>query len=307
MLPTLINEPFSDPNWIYETKWDGYRAVCFISNREHRLVSRNQIDMTAAFPELAEVSKSLNAKTAILDGEIVALGANGLPSFQMLQGRLGLKGAKSGRSSSGRIIFYVFDLIYHDGFDLQPCALIDRKDLLSGILRQANSVRYSDHIEEQGSILYEKAAELGIEGIVAKKRDSRYVQGRTREWLKIKPERTAEVVICGYTDPQNSRQYFGGLVTGVYDRGKLVYSGRVGGGFSAERLKQAFAKLQAVRADSSPFATTIPVKDVHWVKPALVAEVKYLERTNAGELRHPVFLRWRTDKNPEECSLEQFA
>ena len=307
MLPTLINEPFSDPNWIYETKWDGYRAICFVSSGEHRLVSRNQIDMTAAFPELGDVSRSLNARIAILDGEIVALGADGLPSFQMLQGRLGLKGGKRSRSRSGRIVFYAFDLIYHDGFDLQSCALVDRKDLLSRILQQTNSVRYSDHFEEQGTVLYEKAAELGIEGIVAKKRASRYVQGRTREWLKIKPEKTAEVVICGYTEPQNSRQYFGGLVTGVYDRGTLVYSGRVGSGFSDDRLKEAFQKLNAVRTESSPFATAIPVKDVHWVNPSLVAEVRYLERTNAGELRHPVFLRWRTDKSPDECSLDQFV
>ena len=262
--------------------------------------------MTAAFPELAEVIRALKTKNAVVDGEIVAFGADGLPSFQMLQGRLGIKGAKRSASHKSRIIYYSFDLLYYDGLDLQHCALVDRKELLRDTLQQTASVRYSDHVEEQGTVLYEKAAEMGLEGIVAKKRKSRYVQGRTKEWLKIKPDRTADVVICGYTDPQNTRQYFGGLVTGVYDGARLIYSGRVGGGFSEDRLKQAFEKLQAVKTNASPFATAIPVKDVHWVKPALVAEVKYLERTNAGELRHPVFLRWRADKDPRECSIDQF-
>ena len=306
MLPTLIDESFSDPEWIYETKWDGYRALCFISNGEHRLVSRNQIDMTAAFPELSGVCGNVTAKTAVIDGEIVALRPNGLPSFQLLQGRLSTRNAKGSRSRVGRIIYYAFDLVYCDGFNLKQCALVDRKDLLKSILQQAPFVRYSDHIDEEGNKLYQVAAEAGLEGIVAKRRDSSYIEGRTKEWLKIKPERTACLIVCGYTDPQNSRQYLGGLIVGAYDRGDLVYSGRVGSGFSGEGLKEAFETLQPLRTTESPFATGIPVKDVSWVRPALVAEVRYLERTNAGELRHPVFVRWRKDKNPEDCALEQF-
>jgi bifunctional non-homologous end joining protein LigD len=145
-----------------------------------------------------------------------------------------------------------------------------------------------------------------MEGIVAKKRDSPYAQGRTKEWVKIKPKRTVDLVVCGYTDPKKSRAYLGSLVTAVYDRGKLVYSGRVGGGFSRDGLQEAFEKLEPLRAGASPFAERIPVKDVHWVKLTLVVEVRFLERTNAGELRHPVFLRWRTDKTPTECTVDQF-
>jgi bifunctional non-homologous end joining protein LigD len=306
MLPTLINDSFSDPGWIYETNWDGYRALCFISNGECRLVSRNQIDMTAAFPELCGISGTVAAKTAVIDGEIVALRPDGLPSFQLLQGRLSTKNAKGSRSRIGRIIYYAFDLVYCDGFNLQHSALVDRKNFLSGILQESPFVRYSDHIDEEGDKLYKIAAAAGLEGIVAKKRNSAYVEGRTREWLKIKPERTALLIVCGYTDPQNSRQYLGGLVVGAYDRGDLMYSGRVGSGFSREGLKEAFETLQPLRTESSPFATVLPVKDVSWVRPQLVAEVRYLERTNAGELRHPVFVAWRKDKKPQDCSIEQF-
>ena len=124
--------------------------------------------------------------------------------------------------------------------------------------------------------------------------------------MKIKPEKTVDLVVCGYTEPKNTRQYLGSLVTGVFDGGQLVFSGRVGGGFTQEGLKEAFEKLEPLRVETSPLAEKIPVKDVTWVKPALVVEVRYLERTNAGELRHPVFLRWRTDKTPKECTVDQF-
>ena len=307
MLPTLVNDSFSDPHWVYETKWDGYRALCFISNGEYRLMSRNQIDMTAAFPELSGICGSITAKTAVVDGEIVALRQDGLPSFQLLQGRLSTKNAKGSRSRIGRIIYYAFDLIYYDGFNLKQCGLVDRKDLLNGILQQAPFIRYSDHIDEEGTKLYEIAAAAGIEGIVAKKRNSTYVEGRTKDWLKIKPERSACLIVCGYTNPQNSRQYLGGLIVGAYDHGDLVYAGRVGSGFSGDGLKEAFETLQPLVRKGSPFATAIPVKDVSWVRPSRVAEVRYLERTNAGELRHPVFVRWRKDKKPEDCSIEQFV
>ena len=306
MLPTLINKSFSDPEWIYETKWDGYRALCFISNGKQRLVSRNQIDMTAAFPELSGICETVTAKTAVIDGEIVALRPDGLPSFQLLQGRLSTKNAKGSRSRIGRIIYYAFDLVYYDGFNLKRCALVDRKDLLNSILQPTAFVRYSDHIDEEGDKLYQIAAAAGLEGIVAKKRNSTYMEGRTKEWLKIKPERTACLIVCGYTDPQNSRQYIGGLIMGAYDGGDLLYSGRAGSGFSGEGLKDAFEMLQPLRRESSPFATEVPAKDISWVKPKLVAEVRYLERTNAGELRHPVFVRWRKDKKPQDCSIEQF-
>jgi bifunctional non-homologous end joining protein LigD len=262
--------------------------------------------MTAAFPEISEIAATIKADTAIIDGELVAFQPDGLPSFQLLQGRLSTK-ITAQRRKATRIIYYVFDLIYLDGFDLRRSTLVDRKGLLKTIFQPAAFARYSDHIETEGVVLYQKAAEAGLEGIVAKKANSRYVQGRTKQWLKIKPEKTVDVVICGYTDPRNSREYFGGLVAGVYDDDSLIYCGRVGSGFSRDLLAQVFTQLQALATPISPFDTKIPPKDVHWVKPELVATVKYLEWTHGGELRHPVFAGLRPDKNPRDCKIDQLS
>lgn len=303
MLPTLIKKPFSDPAWLFETKWDGYRAIAFVSKGKYELISRNQLDMTANFPEIADIRSYINAEAAVIDGELVAIGRDGFPSFQLMQGRLG----KSGKSNVGvRIIYYVFDLIHYNGYDLKNCELTARQELLQRIIRPADFLKYSDHVVGEGLVLFNAAVSAHFEGIIAKKLKSHYIEGRTTEWLKVKTAQTADVVVCGYTDPKNTRPFFGALVTGVYDGEELVYSGRVGGGFNDKKLREIFDMMQPLRANASPLATKIPVKEIHWLKPALVAEVRFSEWTRDHQMRHPVFMRLRADKKPRECAIEQF-
>src|SRR5262245_290156 len=179
MLPTLTDEPFSDPGWIFETKWDGYRALCYIRNGNYQLISRNQLDMTARYPELSKLPHCFDAETAVVDGEIVAIGPDGLPSFQLMQGWLS---GNRRAAKSVRILYYVFDLIYLDGFDLRACQLVDRKERLEQVFTPANVVKFSDHIETEGKALFKIAANARLEGIVAKERNSHYVEGRTKLW-----------------------------------------------------------------------------------------------------------------------------
>ncbi len=231
MLATLVDKAFSDPNWLFETKWDGVRAVCFIKNGRARFISRNQIEMTGQYPELAGIAGSVRATSAVLDGEIVALDEHGVSRFQLLQRRLGRKNAgEIGRlMATTRLVYYVFDVIYLDGFDLTACQLTERKAMLEEILKPAKNVRYSDHIIGEGEKLYEAIAKVPLEGIIAKRLDSTYVQRRTPDWLKIKTTLESEVVVGGYTEPRNSRSYFGALVVGLYSEGKLHYVAHTGG------------------------------------------------------------------------------
>src|SRR3954468_9306711 len=231
MLATLVDEPFSSDEWLFEIKWDGYRAVAFIDRGTVRLVSRNQNEFTPEFPELQEIASRVGAKQAILDGEIVALDEKGRPSFSLMQQRSGLTlGPKRrGRDKSVPIVYYAFDLLYADGYDLMRVDLEKRKDLLKSMLETSELVRYSDHVVGQGAELYEAAREQKLEGIVAKKRNGCYIQKRSREWLKMKVTLQQECVIGGYTDPRGSREHFGSIVLGLYDdKDRLVPVGRAG-------------------------------------------------------------------------------
>jgi bifunctional non-homologous end joining protein LigD len=303
MLATLVGKPFSDKNWLFETKWDGYRAVCFLSKGKHRLVSRNQLDMTQKFSELDSLGKQIDAETAVLDGEIVAIGKDGLPSFQLMQGRL----SRKAQGREVRLVYYLFDLIYYNGFNLKKCTLIDRKELLAKIVKTGPFLAYSDHVIGEGEALYQLAARANLEGIVAKQKDSEYIENRTKLWLKIKAVKSVEVVLCGYTDPQKSRTHFGSLVTGLYKDGELLYSGNVGTGFSRDRLANVYETMKPLETNASPFKAKIPVKNVHWLKPKLVAEVNYTEFTDDGQMRHPSFKGLRMDKSPEECTIDQLS
>ena len=323
MLATLVDAPFSDPDWLFETKWDGIRAVCFLSHGKARFVSRNQNDLTGQYPELKDIAGFVDGRRAILDGEIVALDERGVSSFQLLQSRMGRKNKSEIERlvSRTRLAYYVFDLLYLDGFDLTRCALLDRKTRLEAILKSSGKIRYSDHIIEHGKELYQEIARVPLEGIIAKRLDSLYIQKRSRDWLKVKTVQESEVVIGGYTEPRNSRNYFGALVVGLYDpapaRGgrvskpghaQLHYVGHTGGGFNQQTLAQVFKLLQPLQASESPFAEKIQTNEpVHWVKPELVAQVKFSEWTADRRLRHPVFLGLREDKRPEECVFEAQA
>ncbi len=315
MLASITEEPFDDPNWLFEIKWDGYRAVAFVENGSVRLVSRNQNDLTPRYPELKVLPKFVNAKTAILDGEVVVLDEQGRPSFSLMQQRTGLR--SHGRQTAPRhdlpILYYAFDLIYLDGYDLRRVALDDRKRVLRETLASGEIVRYSDHYAGQGIALFNAAKQKDLEGILAKKCTSCYEERRSREWLKIKITQTVDCVVGGYTDPDGSRKYFGSLVLGLYDDKKhLIHVGHAGTGFNQSMLKQIWEALKEIETNENPFAGPVDAKNVHWVKPLRVAEVKFSEwthETSEGglKLRAPVFLGLREDKDPEECTFKSQA
>lgn len=307
MLATLVDKPFSDPDWLFETKWDGVRAVCFIKNGGARFVSRNQIEMTAQYPELANVAESLHGSTVILDGEIVALDENGVSRFQLLQPRLGRKNAgEIGRlATQTRLAYYLFDLLYLDGFDLTACSLVQRKATLETILKPSKNIRYSDHIIGEGEQLYAAIAKVPLEGVIAKRLTSTYVQRRSSDWLKIKTTLESEVVVGGYTQPRNSRSYFGALVVGLYSKGQLHYVAHTGGGFNQKSLEQVYKSMQPLKTSASPFVDAPKTNEpVQWVKPKLVAQVKFSEWTADRRLRHPIFLGMRQDKKAQQCMFE---
>ncbi len=307
MLATLVDHAFSDPDWLFETKWDGVRAVCFLDNGKARFVSRNQNDLTVQYPELANIAESVRGNRVILDGEIVALDEHGVSKFQLLQPRMGRKNqAEIERlAAKTRLIYYAFDLLYLDGLDLTLCPLLERKKILEAILKPARNLRFSDHIIEHGEQLYEQIAAVPLEGMIAKRLDSIYVQRRSRNWLKIKTILESEVVIGGFTEPRNSRSYFGALVVGLYEGGKLHYVGHAGGGFNEKSLEQIYKLLQPLKTKTSPFAEKVQTNEpVQWVKPKLVAQVKFAEWTADRRLRQPIFLGLREDKKPKECTFE---
>jgi bifunctional non-homologous end joining protein LigD len=314
MLATLIDKPFDDNNWLYEVKWDGYRAVAFLDGKSVRLVSRNQNDLTAAYPELQEISHRVHARTVILDGEIVALDQEGRPSFSLMQQRTGV-GEGSRRIRRTRddipIAYYTFDLLYLDGYDLMRVELEQRKRLLSEIISANELLRYSDHYIGQGAALFQAAAQRGLEGIVAKRRNSLYEQKRSSEWLKIKIVRRQECVIGGYTDPRGSRENFGSLVLGLYDdQGRLIPVGQAGSGFTEQTHAQMWERLHKLETDRSPFFGKVESdRLVHYLEPDLVAEIKFTEWTHedqsgAVKMRAPVFQGLRFDKKPSECRFE---
>jgi len=312
MLATSVDDPFDDPEWLFEIKWDGYRAIAFIAGGKVRLVSRNQNDLTAQYPELQSVPSFIKAETAVLDGEIAALDEQGRASFSLMQQRTGIRAG--GRRTASRqdisVLYYVFDLLYLDGCDLRRVSLEKRKDLLAKITSLDGPVRYSDHFP-QGKALFDVAKQKGLEGILAKRRSSAYEERRTREWLKIKITQTVDCVVGGYTDPEGSRSYFGSIVLGLYDKnGDLIHVGQAGTGFDEATLKQVWQALKKLVTKRSPFPHGVEaLRTVHWVKPELVAEIKFTEWTHESaeggmKLRAPVFLRLREDKDPKECVLQ---
>jgi bifunctional non-homologous end joining protein LigD len=314
MLATPTGKAFDDPDWLFEIKWDGYRAVAFIEDGRVRLVSRNQNDLTAQFPELGSLPQFVKAQRAILDGEIVALDEEGHPSFSLMQQRTGFQPGKRRlpRREGVRVVYYAFDLLYLDGVDLRRVALEQRKRLLQDRIENSEVIHFSDHYAEKGLELFEAAKQRELEGIVAKKRSGSYEEKRSRNWLKIKITQRQECVIGGYTPPEGSREYFGALVLGLYDReGRFIHVGQVGTGFDQKALKQIFALLQPLKTKQNPFYGEIGgSRKVLFVRPELVAEIKFAEWTHetaegGPKLRAPVFMELRDDKSADECRLEE--
>jgi bifunctional non-homologous end joining protein LigD len=317
MLATSIDEPFDGPDWLFEIKWDGYRAVAFIENEKVRLVSRNQNELTARYPELKNLAKSVEAKTAILDGEVVALDDEGRASFSLMQQRTGFRpgGRRAATNADVPVLYYAFDLLYLDGYDWRKMPLEDRKEKLASLLITGDFLRYSDHYENQGKALFEMARQKGLEGILAKKRGSIYQERRSSEWLKIKIRHRLEAVIGGYTEPEGSRMNFGSVVLGLYDKqGRLIHVGQAGSGFNQKSLAEIWKMLKKRESKKNPFHGEVEaLRKVFWVKPELVAEIEYTEWTDGTsggsgpKLRAPVFLGLRDDKEPKECKLDEGA
>jgi bifunctional non-homologous end joining protein LigD len=315
MLATSVDEPFDGPDWLFEIKWDGYRAIAFIENGKVRLVSRNQNELTARYPELKDLAESVKAKTAILDGEVVALDEQGRASFSLMQQRTGFRpgGRRSVANADVPVLYYAFDLLYLDGYDWRKVPLEERKKKLASILVTGDALRYSDHYEKQGKALFEMARVKGLEGILAKKRDSIYQERRSTEWLKIKITHRLECVIGGYTEPEGSRAHFGSVVLGLYDKkGRLIHVGQAGSGFDQKSLDEIWKLLKKRETKETPFYGEVEaLRKVYWVKPELVAEIEYAEWTDGAshgsgpKLRAPVFLGLRDDKNPQDCVLDQ--
>ena len=315
MLATPVDEAFDGAEWLFEIKWDGYRAVAFIENGKLRLVSRNQNELTGRFPELKDLPKFIHAKSAILDGEVVALDEQGRASFSLMQQRTGFRpgGRRVATKADVPVLYYAFDLLYLDGYDLRRLPLEERKKKLASVLVTGDSVRYSDHYEKQGKALFEMARQKGLEGILAKKRDSLYQEKRTSEWLKIKITHRMECVIGGYTEPEGSRAHFGSIVLGLYDKqGRLIHVGQAGSGFDQRSLDEAWKLLKKRETNKNPFYGEVEaLRKVYWVKPELVAEIEFAEWTDGAstgsgpKLRAPVFLGLRDDKDPRDCALER--
>jgi bifunctional non-homologous end joining protein LigD len=298
MLAKTADGPFNNPDWIYELKWDGYRAIAEVKKGKVRLYSRNHQDFTKKYPELV-ASLAKIPSDVVLDGEIIAVDKKGTPRFQLLQDY-----QKNREDVS--LLYAVFDLLYLNGYDQRGLSLVVRKELLKEILPVDSRLKYSDHIEQYGVELFEKAKKNTIEGIIAKKKNSRYVSVRSSEWLKIKNLQMQEAVICGFTKPRGQRKIFGALILGMYEGHELRYIGHTGSGFDGKKLQEISALLKPLITKESPFTVT-PVTNAPatWVRPEKVCEVKFSEWTTDGQMRHPIYLGLRTDKKPEEVTGEQ--
>jgi bifunctional non-homologous end joining protein LigD len=307
MLAETREQPFSRAGWVFEVKLDGYRMRVAREAGVGRLITRNGNDYTAAFPELARAVSALPYDDVVMDGELVILDEHGRPSFQRLQNRARLSRPPDIRHAAvaNPATLYLFDLMALEGYDLRSLPLVKRKQLLKQLLPEVGPLRYSEHFEKEGEALYDQAVGMGLEGIVAKKADAPYKSGRSDLWLKVRADRTGDFVVVGYTIPKGSRGSFGALHLGAYRDGELAYIGRAGSGFSAKQLKEVAADLKRLEQPKPSFAGAVPAeRESRWVKPELVAEVRYKEITGDGLLRQPVFLRFRDDKKPEECLVE---
>jgi bifunctional non-homologous end joining protein LigD len=296
MLATLTDQPFDDPEWIFETKWDGFRLMASFKDGSVALYSRNLIDLSRKYPSVCAALLKLGY-SAVIDGELVALDSHGRSRFQLLQ---------NAERERVRLRYCAFDLLYLNEQDLRNHPLIERKQMLEKILPRNPVLQYSTHVGQNGISAFKRASVKGEEGVMAKLARGRYYSGqRTREWLKVKSSLGQEVVIVGFTAPQRSRQYFGSLLLAVRDGNLWRYIGRAGTGFDQATLQSLHALLVPLITTSKPVVEKVPdAAKTTWVKPKLVGEVKFTEWTSKGEMRHPVFLGLRTDKKAKDVIRE---
>jgi len=318
MLATPVAKPFSDPEWLFEIKWDGIRALAWVEDGRLELRARSGRVITSQYPELANLPQRVRVRRALLDGELVALDESGRSDFERLQARMNVSRPSPLQQRQEPVTYYLFDILHCEGYDLRQVPLRDRKRLLKSALEWGGPLRYADDQKEQGRELFELAGQLGLEGIIGKHERSPYLSGaRSPYWVKFKVVQELDAVLGGWTDPRGSREHFGALLLGLYNSAGLKaastgtalgYVGSVGSGFTNRTQKTVFERLQRVKSEHCPFAFVPETKETaHWVEPTLVARVKYANWTQEKRLRAPVFLGLRDDRDPRDCVFEEPA
>lgn len=304
-LATLTRERFSDTAWLYERKFDGERCLAYRTGDRLRLMTRNQKQVDSTYPELVAALQAQDCTDFIVDGEVVAFDG-AATSFSRLQQRLGVRNPSQELRAAVPVYFYLFDVLWANGRDVQELPLHQRKQVLRRLLSFDGPIRYTTHRRQDGEAYYAHACASGWEGLVVKRADAPYRSGRSRDWLKFKCQDNQEFVIGGYTDPKGSRTGFGALLIGYYDRdGKLAYAGKVGTGFDEAALASLTRTLSSLERPRAPFDRgNLPRTGVHWVEPKLVGQVAFSEWTTAGQLRHPRFEGLRRDKDPASVVRE---
>jgi bifunctional non-homologous end joining protein LigD len=296
-----VKKPFDSPDWIFETKLDGYRAIAVIDPAgKVRIWSRNRLPLEPKFPMVLEAANQLKLRSTILDGEIVALDAEGIPRFQLLQQRQ--------KRPTAPVVFYLFDVIWSEGRDLTGKTVLQRRERLNEIITPVHGIQVGGFIENRGIDLFKLAKDRGLEGIIAKRKASVYRPGkRSPDWLKIKSRLQREFVVCGFTEGKGSRsKHFGALLLGAYRNGKLRFFGHSGTGFSEKGVREAVERLKPLFTNKPTVENPPEIPErIQWVQPKFVCEVAFAEWTEDGELRQTTFLGWRDDKSPEEVVIEQ--
>jgi bifunctional non-homologous end joining protein LigD len=288
MLATPVEDPFTKPEWVFEEKYDGVRILSYVEGEEISLISRNAIDRTERYPEIAAELSKLNAETLALDGEVVIFDAKNVSRFQLLQ------------QSRGRPQYVVFDCLYANGEDLRKKPLAARREALERLVTPSASIILADRLAPDGLKAFQVAARRGLEGLIAKSLSSPYREGRSTDWLKVKVHQEDEFVIGGFTAPAGSRQHFGALLLGVYSHDELRYVGKVGSGFNERTLRALRQKFDRLIREDSPFASNVVERGATYLAPKLVAQISFTEWTKDAKLRHPVYLGLRDDKDPKE-------
>ena len=297
MLAERVEKPFDSLDWIFETKWDGYRAIARIEKGKVELISRNEQRFTGKYPSLIQALKKIH-HDVMLDGEIIALDEKGQSQFQALQEQ----------ATHTPILFAVFDILFLDGQDLRDAPLIERKKILKKIMPRDKRIIYTHHVRTKGTQLFTLAQKQGMEGIMAKRKESPYVSSRNSDWLKIKHLQTEEAIICGYTEPRGSRKFFGALILGQFKNGTLRYIGHTGTGFTESAREKIEKQLKKERVKKSPFAVTPQTNSpAQWVNPKIVCQIEFTEKTKDGILRQPVFLGLREDKAAREVHPDELT
>lgn len=303
MLATLTERRFSDPDWLFERKLDGVRAIAVRDDDTPVLWSRNHKRMDRSYPEIVDALADYGGRRFVADGEIVAFDGE-QTSFSRLQGRIHLTDPARIRRSEVEVYFYLFDLLVWDEYDLTRLPLRHRKRVLHRAFDFRDPLRFSAHRNADGEEYHRQACEKGWEGLIAKYADGSYRSGRSTDWLKFKCVRDQEFVIGGFTEPSGSREGFGALLVGYYDDGRLRYAGKVGTGYDHEALRSLRERFDRMTQTERPFASNVDERNPRWIRPELVAQIGFSEWTRDGKLRHPRFQGLRTDKAPREVVRE---